>query len=124
MDIEIADIVEAFNLNFLLGSVVYNICQCQDGIGDLDEALSFLKREIENQERAPAGEGPKRVETDNINPNHYKSAKFQVIDVIELHDLNFCLGNAVKYICRHANKNGLEDLKKALWYLNREIEKA
>lgn len=34
---------------------------------------------------------------------------------------NFCLGNALKYIWRAAHKNGLEDLKKARWYIDREI---
>lgn len=64
--------------------------------------------------------------TDVVNhPPHYKSdSGIESIDVIEGFGLNFHLGNVIKYILRH-NKKGkpLEDLKKARWYLDREIEK-
>lgn len=59
------------------------------------------------------------------HPPHYKSASgIESIDVIEGFGLNFHLGNVIKYILRH-NKKGkpLEDLKKARWYLDREIKK-
>lgn len=59
------------------------------------------------------------------HPPHYKSdSGIESIDVIEGFGLNFRLGNTIKYILRH-NKKGkpLEDLKKARWYLDREIEK-
>lgn len=55
------------------------------------------------------------------NPAHYTSTKISPIEVIEAWDLSFCLGNTVKYIGRHKMKAGLEDLKKARWYLDREI---
>lgn len=62
---------------------------------------------------------------DNVNkPKHYTTGKYEVIDVIEDWDLNFRLANAVKYIARHKHKGKpLEDLKKAAWYLQREIDK-
>lgn len=65
------------------------------------------------------------LKQDNINsPQHYTHGKYEVIDVIEDWDLNFRLANAVKYIARHKHKGKpLEDLKKALWYLQREIDK-
>jgi hypothetical protein len=57
-------------------------------------------------------------------PKHYTTGKYEVIDVIEDWNLNFRLANAVKYIARHKHKGKpLEDLKKALWYLQREIDK-
>lgn len=61
---------------------------------------------------------------DNINsPQHYTKGKYEVIDVIEDWNLNFRLANAVKYIARHEHKGKPEeDLKKALWYLQREID--
>lgn len=61
---------------------------------------------------------------DNINsPKHYTAGKFEVIDVIEDWDLNFRLANAIKYIARHKHKGKpLEDLEKALWYLQREVD--
>jgi len=55
------------------------------------------------------------------NP-HYKTTDIEVIDVIEKNDLNFNLGNAVKYILRAPHKgNKKEDLKKALNYIHREV---
>lgn len=59
------------------------------------------------------------------HPNHYNMGKFEVIDVIEDWDLNFNLGNAVKYIARSDYKgNKVEDLRKAMWYIDREIERS
>jgi hypothetical protein len=61
---------------------------------------------------------------DPINPKHYSVSGLQPIDAIEKWELGFCLGNAVKYIARAGKKNDLlEDLKKARWYLDREIAK-
>ena len=57
------------------------------------------------------------------HPTHYNQGRIEVIDFIEDQQLNFCLGNVVKYICRAGHKeHDLEDLQKALWYLKREIE--
>ena len=67
---------------------------------------------------------------DNVNhPAHYTQGKVEVIEIIEQLTSGmeghkaYCLGNVVKYIFRHERKNGLEDLKKANWYLQRVIEK-
>lgn len=60
---------------------------------------------------------------DNVNhPEHYTShpSGIECIQVTE--HMNFCLGNAVKYIWRADLKNeAIEDLEKAAWYINREI---
>lgn len=56
------------------------------------------------------------------HPKHYNQGKIEVIDFIEDQKLDFRAGNVVKYVCRHGNKNGLEDLKKARWYLDRLIK--
>ena len=65
----------------------------------------------------------KKKETVN-HPEHYNFGKFEVIDVIEDWKLGFNLGNALKYIGRANHKNNkAEDLKKAIWYIQREIEK-
>jgi hypothetical protein len=64
--------------------------------------------------------------SDAIRPIHYggESNPHEAIKVIEHYDLGFCLGNTVKYILRAGKKDDLlEDLKKAAWYLNREVEK-
>jgi len=56
------------------------------------------------------------------HPPHYNFGPIEVIDAIEAWELGFHLGNAVKYIARAAHKGQqLEDLKKARWYLEREI---
>ena len=55
---------------------------------------------------------------------HYNMGKYEAIDVIEDWDLGFNLGNTVKYISRAGLKDIiLQDLKKALWYLDREIQR-
>jgi hypothetical protein len=61
------------------------------------------------------------------HPTHYGGADntYEAIKVIEAWGLDFCLGNVVKYISRAGKKDPnkeLEDLKKAVWYLNRRIE--
>lgn len=64
---------------------------------------------------------------DAVNhPPHYKDGGIETIDYIEAKRLGYHLGNAVKYISRAGKKGtnqGLEDLRKAQWYLNRAIEK-
>lgn len=62
--------------------------------------------------------------SDSINPPHYQDGGIQTIDFIEAKALNFHLGNVVKYVSRAGKKGDkLEDLLKAQWYLNREIER-
>ncbi len=56
---------------------------------------------------------------DNINPSHYKQGNIEVIDFILDQNLNYLEGNVIKYVSRYKYKNGLEDLKKAQWYLNK-----
>lgn len=56
---------------------------------------------------------------DNINPSHYKQGKIEVIDYILDQEFNYLEGNVIKYVSRYKYKNGLEDLKKAQWYLNK-----
>jgi len=67
------------------------------------------------------------VVKDNINPAHYKAGKIEVIEIMKdqlspEEFKGFCKGLIIKYICRADHKNGLEDYKKAQWYLNRLIK--
>ena len=66
---------------------------------------------------------PQRGTQDNVNhPAHYKMGGIETIDFLEAKNLNYNLGNVVKYITRADYKgNKIEDLKKAQWYLNREL---
>lgn len=62
--------------------------------------------------------------SEEINhPSHYQGNGLEAIHVIECFNLGFRLGNTIKYILRAGNKGcRLKDLKKALWYLEREID--
>lgn len=72
-----------------------------------------------------AGVPEKPTVADNVNhPQHYTKGGIEVIDAIEAWGLNFRLANVIKYVARSDHKNNkLEDLKKARWYLDREISK-
>ena len=59
------------------------------------------------------------------HPSHYNDGKIEVIEFIEDKKLGFHLGNAVKYIARAGKKDPnktIQDLEKAIWYINRQIE--
>jgi hypothetical protein len=72
-------------------------------------------------------EAPERMTVsatpDSINhPAHYTAGGIETIDFIEAKKLNYNLGNVIKYLTRADHKgNKLEDLRKAQWYLTREI---
>ena len=55
------------------------------------------------------------------HPAHYAGNGIEAIDVIEAWELGFCEGNVVKYLARWQTKGGIEDLRKARWYLDRFI---
>lgn len=65
--------------------------------------------------------------SDNVNhPSHYTDGNIEVIDFIEDKKLNYHRGNALKYLCRAGKKDPakeVEDLQKAVWYINREIQR-
>jgi hypothetical protein len=96
---------------------------------NLDDALRLLKLEEDGVTLRPWTETEKKTLDDawtfpdNVNhPPHYTSGGIETIDFIEAKDLNYRLGNVVKYVSR-AEKKGdpIENLKKARWYLDREI---
>ena len=66
---------------------------------------------------------------DNINPNHYQQGGVECIDALEAATVNLkgieavCTANAIKYLWRWKEKNGKEDLNKAIWYINRLLHK-
>ena len=86
----------------------------------------YVKERFEMNSPVDKEEKPKN-ESDLVNhPSHYETGKFECIDVMEEalgRDVvkGFCIGNAFKYLYRAKRKNGLEDLRKAQWYLNRVI---
>ena len=87
-------------------------------------SMGIPKGEIASVTAEDAGTIDKAVD----HPSYYGGADntYEAIKVIDAWGLGFCLGNAVKYICRAGNKLGnskLQDLKKAVWYCQHEIEK-
>jgi hypothetical protein len=88
----------------------------RDPLYTITQYSSVLK--IEDNKYNPHEPDPNTI----INPTHYTQNKIECIQVTEL--FNFCLGNVIKYVWRAGLKPGnsrIDDLKKALWYLNREI---
>lgn len=64
--------------------------------------------------------------SDIDHPSHYCQGDIECIDAIESalgHEgfSSYCLGNVIKYTWRHRQKGGIQDLKKAQWYLNRVV---
>jgi len=88
-----------------------------------DKAFDELEEKLKEPGKIMFIEDNKNTSTRPITP-HYQQGNIEPIDFITSHDMNFNLGNAVKYITRCNHKGTkLEDLKKAIDYLNFEIEK-
>lgn len=73
-------------------------------------------------------EPPLTTASEVSHPSYYggKDNVYEAIKVIQAHDLNFCLGNAIKYVLRAGKKDSdtrIKDLQKAIEYLQFEIEK-
>lgn len=66
--------------------------------------------------------------TDSINPSHYKQGSIECIEAVKAATVGktgieaVCTANVIKYIWRYEEKNGVEDLRKARWYLERLIK--
>lgn len=98
-----------------LGSLCYGLSMGKGFVSASDEDVSRAYDLISKDE-------PERSAVDH--PKHYNVGGIEVIDAIEAWKLGFNLGNVVKYVARADYKsNPLEDLKKAKWYLEREIER-
>lgn len=77
-----------------------------------------------------AHHSPADLDDDPVNPAHYMSYYKDGIDCItamkhafgEEAVQHFCITNAFKYIWRHMSKNGMQDIEKAVWYLNKYLE--
>ena len=83
---------------------------------------SLVRNEADKELKAASSK------TDAVNhPDHYKIGDIECIDVMLATQgvdavINFCICNSFKYIYRHVNKNGLEDIRKAKWYLDKALE--
>lgn len=86
---------------------------------EINRILDYINKDEEENE----------CEYDNVNkPKHYNLGKVECIDAIESATIQkegieaVCTANIIKYLWRYESKNGLEDVRKAKWYLNRLIE--
>jgi hypothetical protein len=89
----------------------------------VDEFGLALEEIAMNRRNTPLYDSEATIKRKSVinSPSHYNSGKIEVIAFLEDQKLGFHAGNVVKYVCRAPHKNGLEDLKKAQWYLNRLI---
>lgn len=88
-----------------------------------DDTLEIRLGERQGERSERSSETKRGKEIDH--PPHYGGdTTYEAIKVIEAWGLDFSLGNALKYICRHqaAGLNSIEDLKKAEWYIHHRIE--
>jgi hypothetical protein len=95
-------------------------------ISDLIALQKQIREEIREKDLYGGQKVMKQIlDREMVNhPDHYQGNKFEVIDVIEDYDLGFSLGNAIKYILRADKKgNRKQDLEKAIWYIQREINR-
>ena len=99
------------------------INKLNDKLKNISESMNDIVRLVLSE-----GESDSASTNDNVNhPSHYETGNFECIDVmIETQGkeafMDFCICNVFKYIYRHNSKNGIEDIKKAKWYLDKYIE--
>lgn len=55
---------------------------------------------------------------EQVGGSHYKNMKIQPVEFILANNMGFCEGNIIKYVCRYAQKGGVEDLEKVIHYAN------
>lgn len=100
---------------------VFNRNEMKPDAKEFPNVFSSTEEQIKNNNKKA------NKEKDNVNhPSHYATGKYECIDVmIELYGIefvkDFCLGNTFKYLYRAKRKNGIEDIQKAAWYLNKYL---
>ena len=95
-----------------------------DSVGNCDQNEMYnIVSPLKPTELPPPPPG-KAVGANSIQHggDHYKKKSIQPWDYVAVNNLGFFEGNAIKYITRHKDKNGVEDLKKAIHYLEKLIE--
>jgi len=58
----------------------------------------------------------------NISPSYYQKGSIEVTDYITSNEMSFVEGNIIKYVTRYKEKSGIQDLRKARWYLDKLIQ--
>lgn len=109
-----------------LEQLSFTCAQCHEtGKGDAFALALFQKEHLEKHKETESTEAEVAQDPETINhPSHYNShpSGIECIEVVE--HMNFNVGNAIKYLWRAGSKGDpMEDLKKAAWYINREIDR-
>jgi len=60
--------------------------------------------------------------SNNISPSYYQKGSIEVTDYITSNEMSFIEGNIIKYVTRYKEKSGIQDLRKARWYLDKLIQ--
>lgn len=95
---------------------------CDGKMSGFEDCYTNIKNYLDYLTRM---EEEEKMANDNVNhPNHYTHGGIECIDAMESAFgiewvQHFCACNAFKYVFRFVHKNGLEDLDKAVWYLNK-----
>jgi hypothetical protein len=120
--------IESMANHFGQGAIITEIDEGNGYMLDIDEACRYTEEMLEKPILAVNYDGSLNLDAkeDLINnPKHYTTGGIETIDFIEAKNLNFRLANAVKYLTRAEHKGSkLSDLKKAIWYIQREIDKS
>jgi hypothetical protein len=102
---------------------IINLSEIRPNPRLIGDAVARPKARLATSADFPITDKTEFIMPDPVNhPAHYTTGGIETIDFIEAKQLNYNLGNAVKYITRADHKgNRLQDLQKAKWYLEREI---
>ena len=107
------------------------VIDLKDGITEIKmRHLEYMKKRLKEEEmkKKQANQQSDNIELSKLvnHPDHYTNSSIETIDMIEsitAEGFHYYLeGNILKYLARYRHKNGIQDLQKALWYLNKLIE--
>ena len=115
--------VEVYNINAL--KTLDEFTSCFENYHQLSEYMDNIQLHNYDYDYFDLGWTSTESEQTESTPSHYQGT-IQPIDLINAQNLNFNLGNVVKYVCRAGKKEGesnLKDLKKAKDYINYEIKR-
>lgn len=120
----VGEVYEVRGAGMYDGCVVYSVT---DKAGNLYHTMDVFEKVGEREEGAKLRLEEEKEDAVN-HPKHYQYGGFEVIQIIDevVSELSnpkdgYYIGNALKYIMRHNEKNGAEDIRKAIWYLSRMV---
>lgn len=98
------------------------LCGCKDGLCTCKQKSPSTASLPHYSASESILDGDIRDALDSVNPTHYTRLDPEPIDVIESWGLDYREATALKYLSRHRHKGGAEDIRKAIWFLERILE--